>query len=189
MSGESPASLVGMIGLALNAAGLGFVAVQVILARRELRNSQEINNAEIVRRKRQSTIDFYMTTVEQRARWKETLPDDWDESAIEQFIRTAFKKRDRVKLRCLADYFGYFEALAVAVAADVYDLEIIDSLAGARIIHIAQHYKEYFERVREATGVDDLYVELEWLARSLQDLRSASPSYVLFANRRRSLRP
>jgi hypothetical protein len=183
MAGLSTTALLGVAGLLINGLGLGFVAIQVVLARRQLQHAQNVNQTEVTRGKRQSTIDFYMTTVEIRTKWKAVLPDDWETAAIHEFIEAAYASNDKAMLGCIVDYLGYFEALAVAIASEVYDLQILDSIAGTRIRSIARNYKPYFERARVVNGVPSLYVELEWLGERLEALRSAAPTYVLFAHR------
>jgi hypothetical protein len=179
----SSSVILGVAALLVNGIGLSFVASQVALARRQFRLSQRTQHAEIIRRKRQSTIDFYMTTADVRARWKAILPDDWEGAEIHKFIRAAYRSRDRTKLQYIIDYLAYFDALAIAVAAEVYDIDILDSLAGSRIRSIAKNYEPFFERARRSTGVSALYVELESLGEKLQAMRDNKPSYVLFAAR------
>jgi hypothetical protein len=178
-------AIIGAGGVLINAIGLAFVAIQVILARRQLLHAQRVNEVETARMKRQATIDFYMTTVEQRTGWRSILPDDWDAAAIEQFIKSAYTEQGPRKLQVIVDYLGYFEALAVAVASDVYDIETLDSIAGSRIRRIATNYKPFFERARVAANAPSLYVELEWLGEQLETLRASSSQYILLAERKR----
>ena len=56
-----------IIGLAINGIGLIFIAVQVVLARRQLRDSNDLSAKENLRLKRQATIDFYMNTADRVA--------------------------------------------------------------------------------------------------------------------------
>ena len=183
MSSSTLETIISIVGLIINGIGLAFIGVQVVFARRQIRQAQEISQTENTRLKRQSTVDFYMTTVQQRSNWKSILPDDWDHEKIRKFIDGTLQKRDEDKLRCIADYLGYFEALAVAVGAGIYDLEVLHSMAGARIINIAKNYQPYYLHARNSTGVLDLYTELEWLSGKLEEINSNMPDYVIFANR------
>ena len=177
-------SLLDAATLLVGGAGLAFVAWQVLLARKQLKQAQEASAREVARGKRQATIDFYMTTVDQRSQWRAILPDDWDEAAIHAFIHKALTTGDVNQNRCLVDYLGYFETLAVAVSARVYDIEILDSLAGTRIRRIATNYRPYFLAARNTSGVAALYVELEWLGERLREAREKrGPNYVIFAER------
>lgn len=185
VSEAATAALIGIIGLLINAAGLAFVATQVVLARRQLQHGQQIRDDEILRGKRQATIDFYMESVEQRRHWASVLPDDMNAQAVAEFVEAAFESDDKVKLQHITNYLGFFEALAVAVAADVYDLEILDSMDGSTIRKVAANYRPYFERARQIHDAPAFFTELEWLGRQLQELNGDSAAYVLFAERQR----
>jgi hypothetical protein len=124
-----------------------------------------------------------MGTVGQRAQWRSTLPDDLDADAVKKFIDDAYLADDATKLQTLRSYLGFFEALAVAVASEVYDIRILDSMDGTRIRRIAANYKPYFERARSAANAPSLYAELEWLGRHLEALGGTSGQYVLIADR------
>jgi hypothetical protein len=179
----SSAVTLGLIGLAINAAGIAFIAQQVVLARKQLRQSQDINQQEITREKRQATVNFYMTTIEQRARLKETLPEDWDTEGIADFISDAFSKDDDVKLKIISDYLAYFEVLAVGIGADIYDIEVLYTIAEGRLLNISRNYRPYVKTMRERTGLATLYIEFEWLAGRLTEMGKAMPDYRVFADR------
>lgn len=181
------AALIGAIGLLINAAGLAFVATQVVLARRQLQHGQQIRDDEILRGKRQATIDFYMGSVEQRRYWASVLPDVMNAPAVAEFIEAAFESDDTVKHQHISDYLSFFEALAVAVAGDVYDLEILDSMGGTVIRKTAANYRPYFERLRQIHNAPAFYTELEWLGRQLEELNGDSSAYVLLAQRNRAI--
>ena len=160
-----------VIGLTLNAAGLAFVATQVALARRQLEHLQRVTEAEVARGKRQAAIDFYMGAAPRIAAWRKALPNDWDKPAIEKFVRAALADPDHPALQDLAAYLGFFEALAVSVSSDVYDLAVLDAIAGSRICNIATNYRTFFEHRRREAKADSAYRELEWLCRRIQELR------------------
>ncbi len=179
----SSAVLVGLIGLAINAAGIAFIALQVVLARRQLYQAQEINEQEITREKRQATVGFYMTTIVERARLKETLPEDWDTERIGQFISGALSEDHDEQLKCISDYLAYFEVLAVGIGANIYDIEVLFTIAEGRLLNIARNYQPYIQTMRERTGLGTLYIEFEWLAGRLTEMREAMPDYLSFADR------
>jgi hypothetical protein len=179
----SSAAIFGLIGLAINAAGIAFIALQVVLARRQIDQAQDINQQEITREKRQATIDFYMTTIEQRARLKETLPEDWDTERIETFINSAFSREHDAQLKCISDYLAYFEVLAVGIGANIYDLEVLFTIAEGRLLQVSRNYQPYVKAMREKTGLATLYIEFQWLAERLLEMREAMPDYRVFADR------
>ncbi len=179
----SSAAIFGLIGLAINAAGIAFIALQVVLARRQLYQAQEINEQEITREKRQATVNFYMTTIEQRARLKATLPEDWDADGIGEFIKGALSKDDDAHQKCISDYLAYFEVLAVGIGANIYDIEVLYTIAEGRLLNIYRNYQPYIQAMREKTGLATLYIELEWLAERLKEMGKTMPDYRVFAER------
>jgi hypothetical protein len=114
-----------IVGLIINGIGIIFVAAQVALGRRQIEQGEVKSESERVRAKKQATIDFYMSTVRQVNHWREILPDDWDDSAINSMVETAYSFRDRIILLRIAEYLGFFEAPATAVRHDVYDIEVL----------------------------------------------------------------
>lgn len=131
MSSDTVAVYTSVAGLAINGIGLAFVAIQVVLARQQIRGTFEQSAREALRVKRQATIDFYMATMQKVGEWREQLPDDWDTAGICSYVDGAYRRKGGARRRILAIYIGYFEALAVAVHSGIYDLSVIDSLAGA----------------------------------------------------------
>ena len=165
-----------IIGLVINGIGLIFIAVQVVLARRQLRDNNDLSAKENLRLKRQATIDFYMSTTERVAAWRSSLPDDWDKREIDAYTKSVYGQRDKEKTLVLASYLGFWEALGVAIRAEIYDLAVFDSIAGSRILNICENYQEFFVARRKEVGSDLAYKNLEWLGAELRILR-ASPGY------------
>jgi hypothetical protein len=161
-----------IIGLAISGLGLIFLAIQVRLARRQLRGNMELANKEALRVKRQATIDFYMSTMERVGEWRTKLPDDWDGAKIADYTRAAYGRRGEPKRLVLASYLAYFEALAVAIRRGIYDLSVLDSIAGSRVLNICQNYRNFFLARREEVGSDLAYRNLEWLAAEIKRIRS-----------------
>jgi hypothetical protein len=143
-----------IIGLAINAAGLVFVATQVVLARRQLQDNIDLSAKEALRVKRQATVDFYMTTMQKVSEWRSILPGDWDRSGIDAYLSSAYGRDGRAKIEILASYLQYFEALAVAVRFDIHDLSVLDLIAGSRIMNICENYRSFFVNRRKEVGVE-----------------------------------
>ncbi|WP_331761011.1 DUF4760 domain-containing protein (plasmid) [Nocardia sp. NBC_01377] len=177
------ATTIAVIGIVLNLAGLTFVALQVNIARRQFSHAQQGVLAEHARLRRKATVDFFMEGVEYRNRWRTIAPNDWNEEVTARFIQQSFDDSNGAALRELATFFGYLETMAVGTAAGVYDLGTIDALAGDWVVAIAKNYKPYLERVRITSGAPALYVEFEWLARRLKEIRPSGSEYILVANR------
>jgi hypothetical protein len=173
MSNNSLAIHTTIIGLVINGVGLIFVATQVVLARRQLRHNLNLSVKEAERVKRQATIESYMATIQRVAEWRSVLPDDWDREAIDAYVRGAYRPRRKGKVKVLANYLQYYEALSVAVLSGIYDRDIIDSIAGSRIINIAENYGNFFTVRRKEVGADTAYRNLELLACQLRELRGS----------------
>jgi len=66
----------------------------------------------------------------------------------------------------------YFEALAVAVRSGSYDLTVLDSIAGSRIINICENYQSFFDKRRVEVGTSKAYEHLEWLGDEIRKHRA-----------------
>lgn len=174
MSNNGLALLTTMIGLIINGVGLIFVATQVALARRQFRHNLDLSTKEAERVRRQATIESYMATMQRVAEWRSLLPDDWDRSAIDIYVRDAYRPRGKDKARVLANYLQYYEALSVAVLSGIYDRKTIDAIGGSRIINIAENYEAFFAKRRKEVGAGTAYENLELLARQLRELRESA---------------
>lgn len=173
---STTALLLAISGLVVNGLGLVFIATQVSLARRQIRNSLEQAKTEASRLKRQATIDFYMSTLDRLAEWRAKLPDDWETEAVSLYIERIYRPNGKAKRRILASYLGYFETIAMAVRSEIYDLEVLNGIAGSRIASIATNYQPFFDRRRKEVGASTAYENLEWLGKRMNWLRNPSNS-------------
>ncbi len=172
MSSNTAANITTVIGLSVNGAGLIFIAAQVVLARRQLKENLSQAAREAARIKRQATIEFYMSTMQKVSEWRSVVPDDWDKPKIEAFTRSVYRRNAKAKMLALASYLGYFEALAVAIRADIYELTVLDAIAGSRILNICQNYQQFFTLRRNQVGTVHAYENLEWLGKKIAKLRA-----------------
>lgn len=163
-----------LIGLIVNGVGLIFIAAQVVLARRQLRENLSQATSEAARIRRQATVEFYMSTMQKVSEWRSVLPADWDKQQIEAFTNRIYRRGGESKKLVLASYLAYFEALAVAVRAGIYDITVLDAIAGARILNISENYQRFFALRREEVGTVHAYRNLEWLAHSIGELRHSA---------------
>jgi len=162
-----------VLGLVINGLGLVFIATQVGLARRQIRNVLEQATAKASRLKRQATIDFYMSTLERLANWRIELPDEWDKEAVSAYIDRIYEPNHQEEGRTLASYLGYFETIAMAVRSDIYDLVVLDGIAGSRIVNITNNYRVFFQRRRAEVRASSAYENVEWLGRQITQLRKS----------------
>lgn len=201
MSAEAIASFV---GAGVNLIALLFVAGQVAIANRQLRHAQATTEADIERRKRQATIDYFMSTFDQRAALAKDLPHFQDIHAVYRYVKSALGSEVKddspedsgrssdvtpeQKRRLIGEYLAFYEAMAVAVAADVYDLTVLDAMDGGTIRDIVTNYKPYFDGIRTTPERSSWFLELEWLGEQIKKLRGEDNRYMLLANRVSTLR-
>lgn len=168
--------MLGVIGLLLNSVGLAFVATQIALARAEAARARASEGAELVLRRKESTVSFMVSTVEQKRSIWNQLPDDFDENAIATFVKEIItRKGNRQREVDLKGYLTMMENLATGVSIGIYDLPTVEQMMGARIGCIAKGYRSYIDHRRRETGVSTLYVEIEWLGQELERLRNILP--------------
>lgn len=168
--------MLGVIGLLLNSVGLTFVATQIALARAQAARARASEDAELVLRRKESTVSFMVSTIEQKRSIWSQLPDDFDENAIATFVKEiATRKGNQQREVDLRGYLTMMETLAAGVSIGIYDLPTVEQMMGARIGCIAQGYRPYIDRRRRETGVSTLYVEIEWLSQELERLRNTLP--------------
>jgi hypothetical protein len=87
-------------------------------------------------------------------------------------VAEAIEKDDSGWSHDIADYLTYFEMLATGVNTDVFDLDIIERLAGTRILAIAANYQTWIEFRRAKYSQPRLYQEIVTLADKMQEMRS-----------------
>ena len=121
MSAEAIASFV---GAGVNLVALLFVAGQVAVANRQLRHAQVTTDADIERRKRQATIDYFINTVDQRTALSKDLPRVQDRNAVHRSVESALgddvKDPPAVpvdlppeqKRHLIGEYLSFYEAMA-----------------------------------------------------------------------------
>lgn len=173
------------VGAGINFIALVFVAGQLGLANRQLRHAQSTNETEIVRRKRQATIEYFVSTAEHRVHLGKDLPPTSDTAAVERFVTELVGgPRDTPKHAALDRFLSFYEGIAVAVAADVYDLEVLDAIAGGEIRDVVRGYKPFLDAIRTTPASKSWFVELEWLAECIANLRGANNDYRLLSTRR-----
>jgi hypothetical protein len=180
-------TVISLAGLVLTTVGIGFVAVQVTLARRQALDAQRAELREYERTRRQATLDFVSRGRGLYLKLRSMLPDDWDDESVARYVSDAYASNDAHRIASLAAYMGHYESLAVGVASEIYDLHTVEALIGTRVIQIAQAYQPFIQEARRRANGPSLYIELEWLAMELAKLRQAQNGYVLFADRNRNL--
>ncbi|GAA4671066.1 hypothetical protein Prum_073730 [Phytohabitans rumicis] len=86
----------------------------------------------------------------------------------------------------LKEYLGHLETLSVGVASGVYDIEVMDSLCGPRLINTVKHYAPFIKTRRKEIGYDRYCAELLWLGDELKRRDYSRVPYVPLAQRSRA---
>lgn len=181
-------SFFAVAGLVINGAGIAFIALQVTLARRQMESAQDSESIELVRRRRQATTDAYNATQHYRGGIRESLPDDWNDEEIKKFLRKIGEGDVRLAT-LLHGYLGHLETFSVAVSADIYDIEVLDSLCGPRLIKVMENYGDYIRARRAEIKYDGYCAELQWLTSELSKRNYSGPPYRPLAERLASRHP
>lgn len=168
----------GILSIVVAGLGLLFLALQVRLQTKQAREAAEDQQAERVRLRKQSTLEFATSTFEVRSALRAQLPDDYDAAAITAMLTDVIAGTD-ARQPLILQYLAYAEIFAIAISARVHDVEMADSLFGNRLIAVATNYSPYIEHRRRTTEVRATFCrELEWLAAEIEDFRTAGGGYV-----------
>lgn len=147
-------------------------ALQLKELKRQVVQSAEATKLDHVRRRAQATIDFYRTTLDKRVSLRESLPDDRDAAGVADLVAEAIEKDESDSAHAITDYLTYFEMLATGANAGVFDIDIVERLAGTRILAIVANYKSWIEFRRAKYSQPKLYQELVTLGDEIRDRRS-----------------
>lgn len=176
----------GIAGLLVNGVGLGFVAIQVGLARRQARQAQGVQERDLMLRRKESTMAHLIATDAQLRGYQDRLPDVFDAAAVRAYVARALDNQATAR-EALAGYLGYWETLALGTSMGVYDLETVCRMSGARISALVAHYRPYFAHCRATTGIASLYREVEWLDGEVEAWRQGLPAQTRLALRTQPL--
>lgn len=136
-----------------------------------------------LRRRGQATIEFYSTTRTTRQALQDAVEetlgrDTLTEARIAELHvaqESGDEEADRA-LKAIRAHLAGLEWIATGANTGVYDVEILNRLAGGHIIYALERYSTYIRHRRRVTGQTNLYIELEEFVTSLRKLRYAKPS-------------
>ena len=169
---------------------LGGVAVYQI---KELRSSQSRSASQ---NRRDATLRYWMETSTMRNELRACLPyeyntdaciefadsfelnnlDEWQNLAQREEIHDESALSTIENHQRLRAYLSLIEPLGVGVEEDVFDLEVIHMLDGARLAEIEDAYGDYIRRLRASTGRSGIYRGVLSLARDLRQRQTLEPA-------------
>lgn len=162
-----------LFGTAVNLLLFVFVIVQVRLLRRQVDEAAASVKLDHDRRKMESTLDFYASTIDRRNAFREVLPNDRDTEGISALVDRVTKEDINSPMnRTLGDYMNYFELLAVGVNMEIYDYDTVSRLAGGRLIAVMANYGLWVDHRRAALGSATLWGEFADLTERLRNERA-----------------
>lgn len=162
-----------VITTAINLSALIFLAAQVMLARKALREAAEGQEREWNRQRKKATIDATVATAQYRESIRALLPwNDRDPKAMAAFLEKAGGDYD--KLAPLSGYLNSLDDIAVGVKQGVLDLETVSMLFGSRIIDVVASYAPYMESIRRGLDRPQTWSDLDDLVELLKKLRQES---------------
>ena len=167
-----PALLISAGGLVVSIIALAFVAIQVRLLIVQIVDAKIVFVKEQERSRKQSSLEFMAATMERRSLMQNTVPSGNDLAKVAEFLEMLENEPPYSERRSeLSRLLNYYEAVAVAVNSDVFDIGIIDRAWGSVIIRTFAGYGNYIYERREFLRQPQLYGELEQLAKSILDRR------------------
>jgi len=152
-----------LISIGLAVLGGLFVVVQI-------RQQTKISRADHDRQKKQSTIEFYNTLSSESYQFL----DDIKGRTINIGVANADKELRKSVIR----YLSRLERLAIGVASEVYDFQILCLMSGRYLIKKYKQFKSYIDEARIEKDAPMLYKEFELLVERIEKHRSQHPNQV-----------
>jgi hypothetical protein len=181
---EQISSAVGICGVFLNFILFVVFFKQMRLLREQIKSSERATKSaenaterDILQRKRESTIEFYSETFQSRLMLVHELVDDRNSEAIRSLITTPESHTGELAHNIRA-YLSMFEMLAAGVHKDVLDFDMVNTIAGARIVAIKENYWPWILERRERLNSQTIYIELENLAKRILEERGLNQKLV-----------
>jgi hypothetical protein len=160
-------------------ATLLFVGTQINQSYQATERAAISQEDEASRRRRQATIDAYVTSQEYRAQLTRMLPwNDRDPAEVASLIERA--KEDPAILGAIRYYVNFWENLAVGVEQGVYDIRTVHALASDHVEALAQNFKPYIDARRQELHAPTLYIYLERMAERISSIGPIRPEQLNF---------
>ena len=145
-----------------------FVIIGVVFVAVQVRQHTKSFRADHVRRKKQSTIEFYnMLSTESYQ-----FLDDIKGKSLSLVSINGDKELRKSVIR----YLSRLERLAIGIASDVYDFEILCLMSGRFLSKKYEQFKTYIEEARKNKNAAMLYKEFELLVIKIEQYREKNPN-------------
>ena len=136
----------------------------------QIRIASKSLKADHERRKKQATIEYLNNLRTTYRKWNNTLIKKYgrDPAGMDTIEKI---KADGKSWEILKDMLGMFEHLAVAVNSEVFDIDILNKMAGQYLVDVYQRWKTYIDQRRKDPNRELVYVEFEQLVHKLNLIR------------------
>jgi len=141
--------------------GVIFVAVQI-------RKQTKASRADHDRQKKQSTIEFY--------NYISTESQSFLDEIGGKKMDLATVNSDKLLRKSVVRYLSRLERLAIGIATNVYDFDVLNLMSGRYICKKFNQLKKYIDESRIAKNAPILFIELELLAKRIEEQRAANPN-------------
>ncbi len=139
--------------LAVTLLGLGAVFLQIRVATASQRTDHE-------RQRKQATLDAYSASFSARTSLQERLPNDREFDAVRAFCPDPTDTENDDFLLVVA-HLNYWENFATGVHEGVYDIKVVDALAGDRVVGAWKGYEAFILGRRKALRSERVWDGLE----------------------------
>jgi Domain of unknown function (DUF4760) len=117
-------------------------------------------------------MEAFSTTMDARRQLRSILPGDIDAAKIEALVTEIRSGTGAAtQEQAVADYLGLWENLAAGVNTGVLDLEMVDRIAGTRVMRLSENYEEWIAWRRRSWRSDSLFSEFDALAARIRRRR------------------
>jgi len=134
-------------------AGAVFIAIQIWQQRKNSRWEHD-------RQRKQSTIEFYNTISSQSQAFIDTLENMNRNGKV---INYKLVNANRKTWESVTWYLSRLERLAVGVATDIFDFDILNRIAGKYLSRIYSQLNEYIKEARIFENSPERYKEFEFM--------------------------
>jgi hypothetical protein len=182
-------TLLALVSLSLSAAALWFVfkqtaaaaksasaaAAQVAIAASQLHQAQESVHDDHERRCKQATLEAWIMTSDSTKEDRRQLTRAYGlEPLSSQHVQELFNDPTQTDLRLhIRDVLGSFERLAAGVNLGIFDIHVLNAVAGGPILSARRRMYGYIAEVRRTHG-PDVYAQIDTLCADLERLRQGS---------------
>ena len=162
---DSLANFADIIAIPLALIGVLLIVDQLKMAREESERDHQ-------RRQNEMTLNAYNTVrgdlrdTIRRVRLRLHLADMFDEFTDENLKQIM---KDKVLRDDVAKMLGFLNKFAVGIKHDVFNIDLVNDLAGKLFIRTFKQFRPYIEEVRK--DYDNFYKDFEDLVHQLEDIR------------------